>query len=59
MLYALRYQRSQAQNIAALITLMLQNGVKAEDARVRMVSVLFTSTDGCSARLRSSEYMWS
>lgn len=34
MLYALRYQRQQTQNIAALINLMLENGVSREDARV-------------------------
>ena len=34
-LYALRYQKSQAQNVASLINLMLENGVSREDARVR------------------------
>jgi hypothetical protein len=57
MLYALRYQRSQPQNIAALITLLLQNGVKAEDARVIMNLSWSTVTYGCPARLRSSEYV--
>jgi Sec1 family len=33
-LYALRYQKTQASNIASLITLALQNGVRPEDARV-------------------------
>lgn len=33
-LYALRYQKSQTANIAALIELLLQNGVSKEDARV-------------------------
>ena len=36
MLYALRYQKSQAQNVASLINLMLENGVSREDARVRL-----------------------
>lgn len=34
-LFALRYQKSQAANVASLITLMLANGVTPEDARVR------------------------
>ena len=34
MLYALRYQKSQTGNIAALINLMLANGVPREDAKV-------------------------
>jgi len=34
MLYALRYQKSQTANIAALINLMLANGVPREDAKV-------------------------
>ncbi|KAI0304470.1 Sec1 family-domain-containing protein [Multifurca ochricompacta] len=33
-LYALRYQKTQASNIASLITLALQNGVRPEDARL-------------------------
>ena len=33
-LYALRYQKTQAQNVASLINLMLENGVSREDARV-------------------------
>lgn len=37
MLYALRYQKSQAQNVASLINLMLENGVSREDARVGVV----------------------
>ena len=36
-LYALRYQKTQAQNVASLINLMLENGVSREDARVRML----------------------
>lgn len=34
MLYALRYQKMQTANIAALINLMLANGVAREDAKV-------------------------
>ncbi|KAI9510581.1 Sec1 family-domain-containing protein [Russula earlei] len=33
-LYALRYQKTQANNIASLITLALQNGVRSEEARL-------------------------
>ena len=36
-LYALRYQKTQTSNIAALITLMLENGVPREEARVRIL----------------------
>jgi len=34
MLFSLRYQKTQANNIATLINLLLANGVAAEDARV-------------------------
>lgn len=34
MLYGLRYQKSQAHNVASLINLALENGVQREDARV-------------------------
>lgn len=33
-LYALRYQKTQTSNIAALINLLLSNGVSREEARV-------------------------
>lgn len=33
MLYALRYQKVQTANIAALISLMLANGVSRDDAK--------------------------
>lgn len=36
-LYALRYQKTQASNIASLINLALQNGVPTEAARVSFV----------------------
>ncbi|KAF8743913.1 hypothetical protein AX14_013970 [Amanita brunnescens Koide BX004] len=34
MLYSLRYQKTQANNIAVLVNLLLTNGVAAEDARL-------------------------
>ena len=34
MLYALRYQKTQASSVASLISLALENGVQREDARV-------------------------
>ena len=34
MLYALRYQKTQTNNIAHLINLLLENGVSVEDAKV-------------------------
>ena len=33
--YALRYQKSQANNVASLINLTIENGVNREDAKVR------------------------
>jgi|SRR5712672_3294412 len=39
-LYALRYQKTQANNIASLITLALQNGVRPEEARVNTLVLL-------------------
>lgn len=39
-LYALKYQKTQGNNIASLITLALQNGVRPEDARVNNQSCL-------------------
>jgi vacuolar protein sorting-associated protein 45 len=39
MLYGLRYQKSQAQNVASLINLALENGVQREDARVSHASL--------------------
>ncbi len=36
-LYALRYQKTQTNNIASLITLALENGVRKEDARVSKI----------------------
>lgn len=38
-LYALRYQKSQANNVASLISLMLENGVNREDAKVCCLNV--------------------
>ena len=34
MLYGLRYQKTQANNVASLINLALESGVQREDARV-------------------------
>ncbi|EED81891.1 predicted protein, partial [Postia placenta Mad-698-R] len=39
-LYALRYQKTQSHNVASLISLMLENGVQREDARLGGVSAL-------------------
>lgn len=43
-LYALRYQKTQANNVASLINLMLENGVSREDARVRSIPPFVTSS---------------
>ena len=45
MLYALRYQKTQAQNVASLINLMLENGVSREDARVRVKAMKLDARD--------------
>lgn len=37
MLYALRYQKTQANSVASLINLALEHGVSREDARVSPV----------------------
>ena len=45
MLYALRYQKTQAQNVTSLINLMLENGVSREDARVRVKAMKLDARD--------------
>ncbi len=40
MLYALRYQKTQASSVASLINLALENGVQREDARVRTLEII-------------------
>ena len=39
-LYALRYQKTQASSVASLINLALENGVQREDARVSRCPVV-------------------
>lgn len=47
-LYALRYQKTQASNIASLINLALQNGVPTEAARVNyfLTSIRLSTNKG-------------
>ncbi|TBU47418.1 Sec1-like protein [Dichomitus squalens] len=54
-LYALRYQKSQAQNVASLINLMLENGVSREDARLVYVVLNIAGSDQRQEDLFSAE----
>ncbi|EMD40076.1 hypothetical protein CERSUDRAFT_132878 [Gelatoporia subvermispora B] len=54
-LYALRYQKSQANNVASLISLMLENGVQREDARLVYVFLNIAGSDQRQDDLFSAE----
>ncbi|KAF8501044.1 Sec1 family-domain-containing protein [Russula emetica] len=54
-LYALRYQKTQASNIASLITLALQNGVRPEDARLVYAILNIAGADHRQDDLYSTE----
>ncbi|KAH9980329.1 Sec1-like protein [Lactifluus volemus] len=54
-LYALRYQKTQATHIASLITLALQNGVRQEDARLVYVILNIAGADHRQDDLYSTE----
>ncbi|KAJ3893754.1 Sec1 family-domain-containing protein [Lentinula edodes] len=54
-LYALRYQKTQATNIANLINLLLANGVSREDARLVYVFLNISGTDQRQDDLFSTE----
>ncbi|KIK57207.1 hypothetical protein GYMLUDRAFT_98832 [Collybiopsis luxurians FD-317 M1] len=54
-LYALRYQKTQAMNIANLINLLLSNGVSREDARLVYVCLNISGTDQRQDDLFSTE----
>ncbi|TFK27729.1 Sec1-like protein [Coprinopsis marcescibilis] len=45
MLYALRYQKTQTANIASLISVLLENGVPAEDAKLVYVLLNIAGAD--------------
>ncbi|TEB18404.1 Sec1-domain-containing protein [Coprinellus micaceus] len=45
MLYALRYQKTQTNNIASLINLLLENGISAEDAKLVYVLLNIAGAD--------------
>lgn len=47
-LYALRYQKTQTSNIAALINLLLSNGVSREEARVSFALCASQTVNLCS-----------
>ncbi|CDO69996.1 hypothetical protein BN946_scf184973.g6 [Trametes cinnabarina] len=55
MLFALRYQKSQAQNVASLINLMLENGVSREDAKLVYVLLNVAGSDQRQEDLFSAE----
>ncbi|KAI0695976.1 Sec1-like protein [Cytidiella melzeri] len=55
MLYALRYQKSQANSVASLITLALENGVSREDARLVYVILNIAGSDQRQEELFSAE----
>lgn len=55
MLYALRYQKTQTSNIASLITLLLDNGVSAEDAKLVYVLLNVAGADQRQDDLFSTE----
>ncbi|KAJ7442661.1 Sec1 family-domain-containing protein [Mycena latifolia] len=54
-LYALRYQKTQAGNIASLINLLLSNGVPREDARLVYVFLNIAGADQRQDDLFSTE----
>ncbi|KDR82790.1 hypothetical protein GALMADRAFT_88469 [Galerina marginata CBS 339.88] len=55
MLYALRYQKTQTTNIAALINLILANGVSREDAKLVYVLLNIAGADQRQDDLFSTE----
>lgn len=55
MLYGLRYQKSQANNVASLINLALENGVQREDARLVYVLLNIAGSDQRQDDLFSAE----
>ncbi|KAI0004570.1 Sec1-like protein [Russula compacta] len=54
-LYALKYQKTQGNNIASLITLALQNGVRPEDARLVYAILNIAGADHRQDDLYSTE----
>lgn len=59
MLYALRYQKQQANNIATLISSLVEHGVTKEEAKVLTLipRVRFNSSQA-TARLCSAQHVW-
>ncbi|KAI0753897.1 Sec1-like protein [Irpex lacteus] len=55
MLYAIRYQKSQANSVASLINLALENGVSREDARLVYVILNIAGSDQRQEDLFSAE----
>ncbi|KAI0338990.1 Sec1-domain-containing protein [Trametopsis cervina] len=55
MLYAIRYQKSQANSVASLINLALENGVSREDARLVYVILNIAGSDQRQDDLFSAE----
>lgn len=57
-LYALRYQKTQSHNVASLISLMLENGVQREDARLVYVILNIAGSDQRQDDLFSAESLF-
>nr|GAT60168.1 predicted protein [Mycena chlorophos] len=57
-LYALRYQKTQTNNIAALINLLLSNGISREDARLVYVFLNIAGADQRQDDLFSNESLF-
>ncbi|KAH9936618.1 Sec1-like protein [Fomitopsis serialis] len=57
-LYALRYQKSQANNVASLINLMLENGVNREDAKLVYMILNIAGSDQRQDDLFSAESLF-
>ncbi|CCM04124.1 uncharacterized protein FIBRA_06285 [Fibroporia radiculosa] len=57
-LYALRYQKMQSHNVASLISLMLENGVSREDARLVYVFLNIAGSDQRQDDLFSAESLF-
>ncbi|GJE88833.1 Sec1 family protein [Phanerochaete sordida] len=55
MLYGIRYQKTQAHNVASLINLALENGVQREDARLVYVLLNIAGSDQRQDDLFSAE----
>ena len=60
MLYALRYQKQQASNIATLISSLVEHGVSKEEAKVISVLLLYLyfGLSQHTASIRGAQHVW-